>query len=317
MQFKKNQYRHFAWIALAYMVIWLALYAFSFVYPVNVYANRAIEPGFILMGAMAALVLSYLQWIAVWLVFGPRPYLLRIVLSLIASVVGLGVFWGAIIVSTIEWGGGEYYSPPNPDFFEMFSFSFSVIPFCLLLVQLPSGLVRWALGWQINRDGMPAEKRSLSISDLLIVTSLIAAAVASLSWTGITEVELIGWVILWSVMLLLFVLPIVYLTMMPRSEKGRTSITKNLLISICGLLSIGGVLFLGYLMPHVSVSGVFPPALCFLSVFVVSLLASFCLSRRVGYRLWTDSSKRACFLDNVNQDEAENVESVVAVDPFQ
>ena len=129
MQFKKNQYRHFAWIALAYMVIWLALYALSFVFPLDVYGSRygsrATETGLCLLAAMAALVLSYLQWVAVWLVFGPGPYLLRIVLSLIASVVGLGVFWGAIVFSTIEWGGGEYYSPSNPNLFEEFSFSLS------------------------------------------------------------------------------------------------------------------------------------------------------------------------------------------------
>ena len=311
---KKNAYRHFVWIALAYVVIWSALYALSFIYPIDVYSNRAFDPGFILLSAMAALALSYLQWVAVWLVFGPRPYLLRLVLALIASVIGLGVFWGVIILSTIEWGGGGCYAPPNPDLFEGFKFSFSIFPLCFLVVQLPSGLVRWALGWQMNPNEMPAGKHALSIFDLMIVTSLIASAVASLSWTDNPESERLGLVIPWMVMLFLFVLPITYFTMTPWRPTGRLSGRKMMafIIYVC-LIPVGLVVFSEWF----NLGQGMVPLACFMLVFLLSQWLGLWMSRRAGWRLWTRWSKRVHRLGNVRQEDGRTKEDPVVVEPFQ
>ena len=216
MQKQPKRYRHLVWVVLTFQVVWSSVYAVSCFYPLDFYANRSIALGMVLLVTLVGLVMSYLQLIGIWLVFGPGRYLHRILFTVLACLAGMGVMWVAMHLSKIVVPNGSTLNDYNnsaliPAVNGLFKDVVLLFPFFFLLLQLPSALVRFIFGWQINWGDTPPQKRPLAISDLLVITTLIAAAVASGSWINFDDLESINSVmaigIFWLPVLILFVLP--------------------------------------------------------------------------------------------------------------
>ncbi len=311
---QSNRYRHLAWIVLVFLVVWSAVYTGSCFYPLDIYANQSIYLGPVLFVTMIGLVMSFLQLVGLWLVFGPGTYLVRILFTVLACLAGMGVMWIAMHLSNLGAYNNSAFSPAVNGLFKDVVLWF---PFFFLLLQLPSALVRFMFRWQINWGDTPPPKRPLAISDLLTITTLIAAATASRSWINFDDLESINSVmatgIFWLPVLILFVLPIVYFTMTPWSGTWGIPGWKGTGLAVyVGLvllsLFIFAAGFIGWSQSIYVASLVFP--------FVFSLWLSLWISRRTGFRLWTRWSRRAFEWEH----EAENSdaqEKVSPVDPLE
>lgn len=318
-----HRYRHLAWLVLAFLVAWSSVYAISCFYPLDFYANRSIALGLFLLVTMQGLVMSFLQLIGIWLVFGPGRYLVRILFSVLSCLVGLSVMWIAMHLSKIVVPNGSTLNDYNnsaliPAVNGLFMDVVLLFPFFFLLLQLPSALVRFMFGWQINWGDTPPQKRPLAISDLLVITTLIAAAAASRSWINFDDLESINSVmaigIFWLPVLILFVLPIVYFTMTPWSGT----------LGIPGWKGTGLAVYVGLVLLSLFIfvlvfigGGESSYVVSLLFTFVLSLWLSLWVSRRTGFRLWTGWSKRAFRLANGETDGGQAAEPVAVVDPLE
>ncbi len=313
---QSNRYRHLAWLVLAFLVTWSGLFWISCFYPLDVYAGGSIYIGVVLSVTQTGLVMSFLQLIGMWLVFGPGRYLVRILFSVLSSLIGLGVMWIATHLSNLDdYNNSALFPAVNGLFMNLIL----LFPFYFLLLQLPSALVRFIFGWQINWGDTPPPKRPLAISDLLTITTLIAAAVASLSWINFDAPDsfygssafAVG--LFWVSVLLLFVLPIVYFTMTPWSGTAGIPGWKGTGLAVyVGLVLLGLFIFVAFFIGWWE--SIYVASLVF--TFVFSLWLSLWISRRTGFRLWTRWSRRAFEREH----EAENSdaqEKVSPVDPLE
>lgn len=315
MQKQPKRYRHLVWVVLTFQVVWSSVYAVSCFYPLDFYANRSIALGMVLLVTLAGLVMSYLQLIGIWLVFGPGRYLHRILFTVLACLAGMGVMWVAMHLSNLDDYNNSALTPAVNGLFKDVVLLF---PFFFLLLQLPSALVRFIFGWQIKWGDTPPQKRPLAISDLLVITTLIAAAVASGSWINFDDLESINSVmaigIFWLPVLILFVLPTVYFTMTPWSGTLGIPEWKGTVLVLYICLVLLSLLILSVVFMGAGDSNYVP---CLVFTFVLSLWLSLWVSRRTGFRLWTGWSKRAFRLANGETDGGQAAEPVAVVDPLE
>ena len=284
-----HRYRHLAWLVVAFVVVWASLFGLSTVYPLDVYAGESFHVGAFLLVNMIGLGMGFLQWVCLWLVFGPGRYPYRILGSVLACLAGMG----GVLVPMIA----DSWNDPNGHRFlmELVTAVLLLFPFFFLLLQLPSAIVRFLLGWRIQWGDRPAAGRPLAISDLLTITALVAGAAASRSWVnfdmrdGINLDAAIGIGVFWLPAWILFALPILYFTLTPWSGKAAKPGWKGTgLAMYVALLTLGGFIFTMTAGNGESFYIIFLGL-----VLAMSLLIPLGFSRRAGFRLWTRWSKRA------------------------
>ena len=93
-------YRHLVGLLVAFLVVWCGLYALSMVFPIDLYSGDSVAPGIVLVIGMCGVVMGFLQWVGVWLVFGPGRYFFRVLLSTLACLLGLAVMLAALLLES-------------------------------------------------------------------------------------------------------------------------------------------------------------------------------------------------------------------------
>lgn len=289
-------YRHLIGLLVAFLVAWCVLYVLSMVFPVDLYSGGSVAPGIVLLIAMCGLVMGFLQWVGLWLVFGPGRYFIRVLVSTLACLLGLAVMLAALLLeSGSDSNAWDFIMEWLPSVLLLF-------PFFFLVLQLPSAVLRFFSGWRIEWGNTPKPERPLAISDLLTLTTVIAIGAASRSWIDLEQMPkdnlevLIAFGILWLPGLLLFAYPILYFTCTPwRGGWPEHSVRPGW--KGVGLAIYVSSMLLGILaFTNLFVGGRWEE-LTYVSCLVFTLAFSLCFSlgwsRRFGFRLWTRWSRRA------------------------
>jgi hypothetical protein len=183
--------RHIAWVALAVPCLasdFLMMPMFS------AFTGPPAASGVILPFAALGCILAQGCLLAAWLAWGAQRFLRR-----------LAVHWGIAAGLYLTWLAGFAVSvlreSSASEFGEISTTVLLGVPLVSIAAQLPLWVVRYFFGWRLARpdsSGAVAPEPALTISDLMLATLLVAAALALARFVPPTERESERWAV-WSV----------------------------------------------------------------------------------------------------------------------
>jgi hypothetical protein len=256
------------------------------------------SPGFgiaLLLAAMFGAIAAEAGVLAVWLVWCEWPLSLRLALHWLAALFLFGCW---VLGSLAAWQADPYY----PDRFlfqpKLVVATAAALPPISLAVQIPLWLCRLVFGWRLVRTAKsqrPPTESKLSIRDLLVGTSVVAASLGCLRLVALDpqQIEARYWA-LWGlgVLALIAVSAVVLLSLVAIVLRPAASETAAALMLICSV-GIFGAVFIPFLLAMRTIGpGIRPPPhepFLVISVFLTSfggtLAAPLWLARSYGYRL--------------------------------